>query len=71
MRREERRDLPMEWMRMRDPSSSFYFPNFGRFHGKRRDGGSLSLSFSLFSLANTRKKEGGAGKKRKEGERKE
>ena len=67
MRREERRDLPMEWMRVRDLSSSFDFPNFGRFHGRRRDGGvTLSLVLSFLFGGHNEKKEGDGAQERKE-----
>jgi hypothetical protein len=68
MRREERRDLPMEWMRVRDSSSSFRISIFERNDYR---GGALSLSHSLVlssHLAETRKEKGEGGRK---GERKE
>ena len=69
MRREERRDLPMEWMRGRDLSSSFRISNFGQ--NGYRGGVSLSLSDSLVLsslLADTRK---GRGRGHRKEERKE
>jgi hypothetical protein len=71
MRREERRDLPMEWMRVRDSSSSFRISIFGRNDYR---GGALSLSHSLVlssHLAETGKgKEMGCRKEKERGERK-
>ena len=56
----------MEWMRVRDSSSSLRISNLGR-NGYRGSGSlSLSLSRSLFSLGGNRerRKRWGAGKKK-------
>jgi hypothetical protein len=69
MRREERRDLPMEWMRVRDSSSSFRISIFGR-NGSGAVALSLSHSLVLSShLAETGKERGRGRKEKKGGER--